>query len=43
VLSRGEARRLLGCVRTPHNCAFATVYARSLRLQEAQHLEVGEY
>jgi integrase/recombinase XerD len=43
VLSREEVRRLLSCVRTPHNYAFlATVYACGLRLQEAQHLEVAD-
>jgi site-specific recombinase XerD len=43
VLTREEVRRLLGAVRTPHNQTFlATVYACGLRLQEAQHLEVGD-
>lgn len=43
VLSREEVRRLLSCVRTPHNYAFlATVYACGLRLQEAQHLEIAD-
>ena len=42
VLSREEVRRLLGCVRTPHNRVFlSTVYAGGLRLQEAQCLEVA--
>ena len=43
VLSREEVRRLLGCVRTPHNRVFlSTVYACGLRLQEAQCLEVED-
>ena len=43
VLSREEVRALLGCVRTPRNYAFlTTVYSCGLRLQEAQHLEVGD-
>jgi site-specific recombinase XerD len=41
VLSREEVRKILACVRTPHNYAFlATVYACGLRLTEALHLEV---
>jgi len=43
VLSREELRRLLSCVRTPHNYAFlSTVYACGLRLTEALHLEVSD-
>jgi len=43
VLSQEEVRRILGCVRTPHNYAFlSTVYACGLRLNEALHLEVGD-
>jgi integrase/recombinase XerD len=43
VLSREEVRRLLSCVRTPHNYAFlSTVYACGLRLTEALHLEVSD-
>ena len=39
VLSQEEVRRILGCVRTPHNYAFlSTVYACGLRLNEALHL-----
>jgi integrase/recombinase XerD len=41
VLSREEVRKILSCVRTPHNYAFlSTVYACGLRLTEALHLEV---
>lgn len=41
VLSREEVRKILACVRTPHNYAFlSTVYACGLRLTEALHLEV---
>jgi site-specific recombinase XerD len=41
VLSQEEVRRILGCVRTPHNYAYlATVYACGLRLTEALNLEV---
>jgi integrase/recombinase XerD len=43
VLSREEVRRILSCVRTPHNYAFlSTVYACGLRLTEALHLEVSD-
>ena len=43
VLSREEVRKVLACVRTPHNYAFlATVYACGLRLTEALHLEVSD-
>jgi len=43
VLRQEEVRRILGCVRTPHNYAFlSTVYACGLRLTEALHLEVGD-
>jgi integrase/recombinase XerD len=43
VLSQEEVRRILGCVRTPHNYAYlATVYACGLRLTEALHLEVAD-
>jgi site-specific recombinase XerD len=43
VLSREEVRKILRCVRTPHNYAYlATVYACGLRLTEALHLEVSD-
>jgi len=43
VLSREELRKLLSCVRTPHNYAFlSTVYACGLRLTEALNLEVSD-
>ena len=43
VLSREEVRKILSCVRTPHNYAFlSTVYACGLRLTEALHLEVSD-
>jgi site-specific recombinase XerD len=43
VLSQEEVRRILGCVRTPHNYAYlSTVYACGLRLTEALHLEVSD-
>jgi site-specific recombinase XerD len=43
VLSREEVRRILSCVRTPHNYAFlSTVYACGLRLTEALHLQVSD-
>ena len=43
VLSVEEVRRLLGCVKTPHNHTFlSTVYSCGLRLQEALHLEVSD-
>lgn len=43
VLSREQVRRLLACVRTPHNRLFlSTVYACGLRLQKAQGLEVED-
>ena len=43
VLSQEEVRKVLNCVRTPHNYAFlCTVYACGLRLNEALHLEVGD-
>jgi site-specific recombinase XerD len=43
VLSREEVRKILSCVRTPHNYAFlSTVYACGLRLTEALNLEVSD-
>jgi site-specific recombinase XerD len=43
VLSQEEVRKILACVRTPHNYAYlATVYACGLRLTEALHLEVSD-
>jgi site-specific recombinase XerD len=43
VLSQEEVRKVLGCVRTPHNYAYlATVYACGLRLTEALNLEVSD-
>jgi integrase/recombinase XerD len=43
VLSQQEVRRILSCVRTPHNYAFlSTVYACGLRLTEALNLEVSD-
>jgi integrase/recombinase XerD len=43
VLSREEVRKVLSCVRTPHNYAFlSTVYACGLRLTEALSLEVSD-
>jgi site-specific recombinase XerD len=41
ILSQEEVRRILSCVRTPHNYAYlSTVYACGLRLTEALNLEV---
>jgi site-specific recombinase XerD len=43
VLSQEEVRKILACVRTPHNYAYlATVYACGLRLTEALNLEVSD-
>jgi integrase len=43
VLSREEVRKVLACVRMPHNYAYlTTVYACGLRLTEALHLEVSD-
>ena len=43
VLTIEEVRRVLACVKTPHNHAFlSTVYSCGLRLQEAMHLEVSD-
>jgi site-specific recombinase XerD len=43
VLTVEEVRRILACVKTPHNHAFlSTAYSCGLRLQEAMHLEVSD-
>ncbi len=43
VLSVEEVRRILSCVKTPHNHAFlSTAYSCGLRLQEAMYLEVSD-
>jgi site-specific recombinase XerD len=43
VLSVEEVRRILECVKTPHNYTFlSTVYSCGLRLQEALYLEVSD-
>jgi integrase/recombinase XerD len=43
VLTVEEVRRILACVKTPHNHAFlSTAYSYGLRLQEAMHLEVSD-
>jgi site-specific recombinase XerD len=43
VLSRGEVRRILSCVRIPvYRACLTTIYACGLRLMEGAHLEIDD-
>jgi site-specific recombinase XerD len=43
VLSRGEVRRVLGCIRRPHyRVCLSTIYACGLRVGEGVALQVGD-